>query len=64
MENIQNIRTARMKAPSGKCSGASVDGINYPPNEDGTVTVPAGKPVAELTRHGFTVVEINDPQEG
>lgn len=65
MNTMTDIRTVRMSAPAGHCGGASVDGTNYPPNADGTITVPAGLPVAELKRHGFEVLEINEPsQEG
>lgn len=54
------VRSARMRHPSGTSAGASVDGVSYPGNPDGTVTVPTGKPVAELQKHGFEVVEIID----
>lgn len=55
------VRSARMRHPSGPSTGASVDGVSYPANADGTVTVPTGAPVAELQKHGFEVVEIIDP---
>ncbi|MBD8873869.1 hypothetical protein [Rhodanobacter sp. DHB23] len=58
---MENIRTVRMRAPAGHCGGASVDGTNYPANADGTITVPDGRPCAELKSHGFEVVEINEP---
>lgn len=62
---MENIRAVRMRAPAGHCGGASVYGTNYPANADGTITVPDGQPCAELKRHGFEVVEINEPgQEG
>jgi hypothetical protein len=49
-----------MRNPAGPSSGASVDGTAYPANEDGTVTVPTGNPVAVLSAHGFEVVEVFD----
>lgn len=63
MNEQLNIRRARMRAPEGSCGGASVDGVNYPANPDGTVTVPTGRPVAELEHHGFVVIEVIEPTE-
>lgn len=63
MSEQTNIRSARMRAPSGDSGGASVDGVNYPANPDGTVTVPCGRPVAELECHGFVVIEVIEPTE-
>lgn len=55
------VRSARMRHPSGTSTGASVDGVSYPANAVGTVTVPTDKPVAELQKHGFEVVEVINP---
>ena len=58
MSTENAVRSVRMRHPSGPSSGASIEGVNYPPNADGTVTVPADKPCAELLAHGFEIVEV------
>ena len=60
MSTENAVRSVRMQHPSGPSSGASVDAVNYPANADGTVTVPTGKPCAELLKHGFVVVDVID----
>jgi hypothetical protein len=50
-----------MRHPSGPSAGASVAGVSYPANADGTVTVPTGEPVAEMLKHGFEVIEVINP---
>lgn len=56
-----SVRSARMRHPSGPSAGASVAGVSYPANADGTVTVPTGEPVAEMLKHGFEVIEVINP---
>jgi len=56
-----STRSVRMSHPNGNSGGASIDGINYPPNADGTVSVPDGKPVQELLHLGYYIVEVTEP---
>lgn len=61
MAQPTNIRMARMRSLNGPGGGASIDGVSYPANADGTITVPTGRQVGELQRHGFVVEEVIEP---